>query len=166
MKSVLILSVVSFSLWFASPPSALADSGEQPSKASVHALLEVMQTHTVIDQYQGYLLDSLKVRVEKTMAGQPMSQEQQEMVAELRTKVIVMYKKQRTWESIRPIYVQAYRESYSQEEIDAMLDFYRSAVGQAVIDKQPLILNKTDPEFRQRVNAVWPKVEQILRQSD
>lgn len=42
-----------------------------------------------------------------------------------------------TWEKMRPIYVSLYAETFSPEELQGLIAFYKTPVGQKWIERQP-----------------------------
>jgi len=46
-----------------------------------------------------------------------------------------LVKAELNWSAIEPVMIEVYRNTFSQHEVDGMLTFYRSEVGQAVIAK-------------------------------
>ena len=61
-------------------------------------------------------------------------------------------------EKMRPLFVQVYSEVYSDDEIDAMLAFYESATGRAMVTKQPLIMSKV-------MTALMPEIQRLAKEA-
>lgn len=61
-------------------------------------------------------------------------------------------------EKMRPVIVQVYSEVYSDDEIDAMLAFYESAAGRAMVTKQPLIMSKV-------MAALMPEIQRLAKEA-
>ena len=61
-------------------------------------------------------------------------------------------------EKMRPLFVQIYSEVYSDDEIDAMLAFYESAAGRAMVTKQPLIMSKV-------MTALMPEILRLAKET-
>ena len=61
-------------------------------------------------------------------------------------------------EKMRPLFVQIYSEVYSDDEIDAMLAFYESATGRAMVAKQPLIMSKV-------MTALMPEIQRLAKEN-
>lgn len=69
------------------------------------------------------------------------------------------------WEVLEPILIDIYRQSFTQSEIDGMLAFYRSEVGQAVIAKMPVVMQNSIQAMQARVAALMPKLQQLQRET-
>ncbi|MEI7962892.1 MAG: DUF2059 domain-containing protein [Verrucomicrobiota bacterium] len=42
-----------------------------------------------------------------------------------------------TWEKMKPVYVSLYAETFTPDELQGLIDFYKTPVGQKYIEKQP-----------------------------
>jgi hypothetical protein len=58
------------------------------------------------------------------------------------------------WEKMRPFYAEIYKETFTAEEIDGVVAFYKSPAGVALLEKQPLVLQKATTMVRERM-AGW-----------
>ncbi|OGV56381.1 MAG: hypothetical protein A2017_12605 [Lentisphaerae bacterium GWF2_44_16] len=52
------------------------------------------------------------------------------------------YKKYLTWETVKNDMTKAYSETFTQEEIQAMIKFYSTPAGQSIVKKQPQLTQK------------------------
>jgi len=66
------------------------------------------------------------------------------------------------WEKLKPMHVQLYRDTFEQEEIDGLLAFYRSPVGQAFVNKMPLVMQKAMAMGQSQMQAVIPKMKTAI----
>jgi hypothetical protein len=60
-----------------------------------------------------------------------LSPAQQKVIDALGVKVMAVTHKQINWAQVEPQLIEAYRNTFTQREIDGMLDYYRSPAGQA-----------------------------------
>ena len=54
-----------------------------------------------------------------------------------------------------------YKQSFTQKEVNGMLDFYKSEPGQAVIAKMPLVMQNTMQAMQARMNTTFPKLQKL-----
>jgi hypothetical protein len=52
------------------------------------------------------------------------------------------------WNSMLPIFMRTYRESFTQDELDGMTAFYKTPAGQAVVKKMQQIQRETVQELK------------------
>ena len=62
--------------------------------------------------------------------------------ADVQSKNLDLTKSRMSWEKLRPAYVKAYSETFSEEEIDGILAFYESLAGRAMQAKMPVFIQK------------------------
>ena len=66
---------------------------------------------------------------------------------------------------MEPEIVAVYRESFTQEEIDAQLSFYRSPGGQAVIAKMPMVMQKSMEMSQRQMHRLMPKMQALMKET-
>jgi hypothetical protein len=54
-----------------------------------------------------------------------------------------------------------YRDSFTQGDVDAMIGFYRSNAGQAVIRKMPAVMQASMAEMQNRMKPMMQKLKRI-----
>ena len=67
-----------------------------------------------------------------------------------------------TWERLRPMYLEVYRNTYESEDIEAITQFYQTPAGQRLLERQPEMVKNTmeaverliQPEFEQLASAL------------
>ena len=58
-------------------------------------------------------------------------------------------------------YVQAYREMFTQEEIDGLIAFYQPPAGQSLVNKQPELAKRTMTILQQRMAPVMQRIQKM-----
>lgn len=56
-----------------------------------------------------------------------------------------------------------YADTFSEEELTGIRDFYQSKAGKAMIDKQPVIMQKMMPNIMGMQTSIKPKIEAIVK---
>ena len=137
----------------------------KPSEQSVRQLLEAMHTGEALKEASAHIDDMLRASM-KEADGRPLNPEQQKIRDETRAKVIAVMKEQLDWSTIlEPIMIQSYRNTFTREEVNALLRFYRTPVGRSVADKLPAASQQTLQLMQQRIRDMMPKIQQIVRDS-
>ncbi len=67
-------------------------------------------------------------------------------------------------DNIRPVVIQTYDETYTEDEIDGILAFYRSPAGKAFLAKTPQLMNRTMTLMQQQMASVQPQLEQATKE--
>jgi hypothetical protein len=70
-----------------------------------------------------------------------------------------------TWEKLRPLYVQIYQESFTQEEIDGPIAFYESPAGVAFVEKLPFVMQKSMSIMQSRMAPMMEKMKAAMKEA-
>lgn len=140
-----------------------ADS--QPSESSVRELITVMESRRQVDAAIGQIDSMIQDTLEQSLGSRTVTVEQQQILDAMRTKIMSVYRAELGWERLEPMFVEIYRSSFTQDEVDSMLMFYRSEPGQAVIAKMPIVMQNTLRLMRVHMTAMAPKVQRLQRET-
>ena len=130
---LLLLAMLAASHCFAAPPT----------DESLEALFKITRAQRMVDDMLGSLEGGIRESVAAATNGKSLSAEQQRLMDAIPAKMVALVRQEMSWERLHPIYVEIYRSSFTQEEVDGMLAFYRSPAGAAVVDKLPVVMQKT-----------------------
>jgi hypothetical protein len=131
-----------------------------PSEASIKQLLEVTQAHKLIDSTLAQMDGFMKQTMQQATQGQKVSPQIQKDIEKRQSEALAMSKELLDWNKLEPMYVRIYQKSLTQQDVDGMIAFYRTASGQAVISKMPLIMQNTIGEMQQMMAPVIQRMRQ------
>lgn len=143
-----------------SSPSAPAPANP-PSEASVKQLLEVMQARKLVDSVMAQMDTLMLQAVAQAAQGKTIPAKVQKDIDRQRAEMIAMMKELLAWEKLEPIYVRIYQKSFTQQELDGMLAFYKTPAGGAVITKMPAIMQNTMEEMQSMMGPVMEKMQKM-----
>ncbi|WP_250622878.1 DUF2059 domain-containing protein [Pinirhizobacter soli] len=156
MKSRLSILLL---LGFLISPAWGADA--PPSEASIHELMDVTHAQKlvdgIIDQTNGLMLKS----VQQANGGAPLDPQEKKIAARAVGKLTDVMRQQMSWEKMQPMMIDLYKKTFSQNEINDMLAFYRTPSGQAVIQKMPALMNQTMAISQAKIQAMLPQIRDI-----
>ncbi|MCL1635884.1 DUF2059 domain-containing protein [Luteimonas sp. SX5] len=115
----------------------------QPSDAQVDKLLEVMRARQTIDAMMPQVAASQRQMVAQMTANQKLSPEQQAKLDRLLDKSMASIARAMSWDKLEPVYRDIYRQTFTGEDMDAMIGFYGSPAGQKLLDKMPQLMQNT-----------------------
>jgi hypothetical protein len=142
-------------------PAFAADP--RPSEQSIQQLFQLLHTHQAIGSASAQMDDSIRTSMKQATQGQPLNAEQQTIRDEAQTKIASIMREAFDWSKIEPLLVEAYRNTFTQEEVDAMLKFYTSPVGQSVGAKLPAASQQTMQLMQQRVHGIIPEIVAVQK---
>jgi len=119
------------------------------------------------------LLDTMLVNVDQVMRrsmeastqGQQLSPEQRRVVDAKGAKFVQVMREEMTWDKLRPLYVQIYQESFTQEEIDGLIAFYESPAGVAFVEKMPFVMQKSMSIMQSRMAPMMEKMKAAMKEA-
>ena len=140
--------------------TSLASAQGLSKEAKVERLLEVTNGQATMNQ----VFEQMKAAMAPATPASA-TPEQRAKAQELHSKILDLMKSQMSWEKMRPAYVKAYNETFSEEEIDGILAFYESPPGRAMQEKMPMFISKIMAMAQAQVSELMPDIQRITRDS-
>jgi hypothetical protein len=129
------------------------------SDASIEKLLGLMKTQSALDDIfnliQGQIAQSLK----ETFAGKPLTPQQQKVIDQLPSTVMGSLKQDLSWDKVKPVYIDAFRDTFDQSEIDGITAFFASPAGQAYASKQGMLAQRTNAALEQKMQPMLARAQ-------
>jgi hypothetical protein len=151
MKYLTVALITSVTLfWCASP--VRADEASKSAKAE--ELLQLMQG------------DQMMKMMEPMMKGM-MAQADKNMPAEQRAKAGEMQEKMMAlvagaYSKAKPALAKVYADTYTEEELDGILAFYKSPAGKALLQKMPEVMQRLMPVMMQMMGDLQPEIKTMM----
>jgi uncharacterized protein len=138
---------------------------EPASEASVERLFAIIKPESTLDAMFVGAEQMMRQALQQVTTGKALTSEQQRMMDSVPAKFVAFMRSEYTWEKMKPQYVQLYRETFSQEEIDGLVTFYESKPGQALVDKMPIVLQKSFAISQAQMQALMPKMRAAIEEA-
>lgn len=135
------------------------------STESVEDLLATMKAETLLNSMYANLESAMRQGMNEALKGKTLDAKQQQLVESMPAKMAQVMREEMSWSSMKPMYVQIYKDSFTQEEVDGLLAFYKSPAGQAMINKMPAVMQKTMVVVQQRMGPLVQKMQAAMKQS-
>lgn len=156
MKSLLAAVLLLSSLpLFAAPPTT----------ASVEQLLEALDSGKMLEASLTQTEEIMQAAFLQAAKDQPPSAERDAALRQLRVRIVALLREEMSWTKMRPHFVRIYRDTFSQEEVDGMLKFYRSDVGRSVNAKMPLVMQNSAQLMQQLMVQLAPRLKAIQEEA-
>ena len=152
------LAVVSTVILLAVAGAARAD--EASKKAKIEELFQLTDVERMLGQVLGQVRSMQTAQFER-MA---MSAEERSRAREIQDRIQTLVARVLSWEKIKPQYVTLYAETFTEEELDGMLAFYRSPAGQAMRAKMPALMQKSMALTQQMMRELQPEMTKIMEE--
>ena len=142
-------------------PLALA---APPSDAQIDKLLEVMRARQTVDAMLPQIEASQKQMVAQMTAGQDVTPEQQASFERIMDKTNARVRQALAWDKLEPMYRDIYRQTFSGEDVDAMIEFYGSPAGQRVLDTMPQLMQQSMAAMQKLMVPMLQDMQRDIRE--
>lgn len=133
---------------------------QSASKESVKELLKITKSEQFLGQMSQQINTMMHSSIEKITQGRKLTTKQELAVVNYTQELGKIMQEELTWAKLEPEMIKIYAEEFSQEEIDGMIKFYKTPVGQSTIDKMPIVMQKSMQVGYKQIDAITPKIMQ------
>ena len=152
-------------VWILMSAGAIAANNAPASDASIREMLELTNAQQMIAGMKGQMTTMMNTAMQNATKGQSITPERQAILDRMAAKMSAVVTDMLNWDQLLPIYLNTYRESFSQDEIDGVIKFYKSAAGQAYVKKLPLVMQNGMREMQGLLQPLQEKMMAIQRES-
>ncbi len=147
---------------FAGALSARADAVTKQQK--IEELFKLIRIDKSLQQVASQQVTQAQSLMKTMFPGVKLSADEQKDIDAFLQKIMAITQDAVSWPKLEPQFVDVYAGTYSEEEIDGMLAFYRSPTGTAMIAKQPEIITKSQAISQAQLATVQPKLREAVMQ--
>jgi len=144
--------------------SVLTCVAAQPTSESIETLLTLTKTEALVESVYGNVEQAMRQGMAQAVAEKKLSAEQQRYLEATPKRFVTIMREELSWESLKPMYIEIYRDSFTQEEIDGLIAFYQSPVGMAFVNKMPIVMQKSMTSMQARMQPMMEKMKAAMRQ--
>lgn len=152
--------VLALAVLLLASPFAFAQQGSQEQ---VDRLLEVMRARQTVDALMPQVQASQQQMVAQLTAGQQVSEEDNARIERILTQSNQRMAETLSWDRLLPLYRDIYSKTFTDAEMQAMIEFYESPAGQSLLDKMPLLMQNTMSAVQELVVPLLQQTEQDIR---
>ncbi len=135
----------------------------EPSDADIDRLLRASRAQSLLNGVIPQLEAMQQQEFEKHFAGKELNAEQTAEVARIQTKTREIAQKALSWEEMRPLYVDAYKKTYTREEVRAIAKFYESTAGKSLLDKNPVLMQNLTAAIQQKMVPMLEELQTEIK---
>lgn len=146
--------------------SIVSHAADKPaSEASIKEMLALSEARQLVDSMFGQIDGMMRATVQQSLGGKELTPEAQKSMEAMNSKVMAMMQEELSWEKLEPLYVEIYQKSFTQEEVDGLIAFYKSPAGVALIKKMPVVMQQSMAAMQQRMGPLMQRVQTIVKES-
>ena len=148
----LVTVIVSLMLVLFSAGQVCADGHRDAARE----LMNVSGTQQIMSQMQ-LQIESMFLNIS---SDSQYNEKQRAIVDSYRKQVGELLKQEMIWSRIENDIIDIYMKSFSEQELQEMIAFYKTPLGQKMIDKMPEVMLRSAEISRHQMRTVIPKVKE------
>jgi hypothetical protein len=158
MKSItrILLALLLFTPLF-------AHADEAGKKAKIDELMQLTNMNHLMDQMLSQMTQRMKTSASEQEDTLNLTPAQKTVYENYQQKISQLITDSVNWDKMKPIMVQVYSETYTDQELDGILTFYRSPAGKAMVAKSPQLMTKTMTLMMEQMKTLQPQIEQLTK---
>jgi uncharacterized protein len=137
---------------------------EASKAAKVEEFFKVSHTEQTLTQAMAMMLSQAKSGMIQKLLDVTPTPERTKANDELQDKLAAILTRALSWEKLKPAYVKLYASTYTEEELDGILAFYKSPAGQALISNSPSIMAKANEIVQRQLASAMPEIQTLLKE--
>lgn len=140
-----------------------ARADEASKRAKAEQLFGLLRMDTMMDQ----LLSGVKKQVQQITESMPgtdqATPEQKKQITDFQQRVMDVVSQKIGWKALEPDFINLYASTYTEEELDGIVAFYKSPIGQKMIEKTPELTAKSTQITQQKMSELQPVLSQMVQ---
>lgn len=142
----------------------LAHADQASKRAKIQEMITLTNSEGMMNQMLDQMSAAMKNAAAQQAAKYQFTPEQQQIQDSFNTKISGIIAQSLSMDKLRPIIIQTYDETYTEDEIDGILNFYRSPAGKAFLAKTPQLMTRTMTLMQQQMANLQPQLEQATKE--
>lgn len=130
-----------------------------PSNESISQLLVATRMERSVSVAQQSLDQAVRNSIIQGLQGKTLTPQGQKVIDTFTADASTIIRKEINWADLKSAYIKLYAETFTQEEVDGLLAFYRSPAGVALLEKMPLVTQKSTAITQQRIGPLVEKLK-------
>lgn len=133
----------------------------QPSQTAV--LAEELMALFQIDKNMDVALQQVAKMQDQMADSKDLPPEAREKQAQMRKTINDEVKAIMSWETVKPLFISIYAETFTAEELQGMITFFKTPIGQKWIEKQPQLQMATMQKMQSVMMEAQPKIQEAIK---
>jgi hypothetical protein len=133
-----------------------------PSDEAIQELLAVSHAQKLLDGIMPQIDSLMNNSMQQSLQGKTPTPAQQQAIDKMRLKMVALVHSEVSWEKMEPMYIRIYKESFTDDEVVGIINFYKSPTGQAMINKMPVLMQSMIEQIKNMMASMTPRMQNIL----
>jgi hypothetical protein len=141
------------------PLAAHADQASRRAKAA--QLVVLLHTERMVQQASADILKQVSDAAENATGPNPTPQNQARL-ADFEKNISQLIDTQLGWKAMQPAFTDLYAKTFTEQELDVIVAFYKSPAGVALLENMPTIDAQATQLAHSRLDALQPQLNQLF----
>jgi uncharacterized protein len=137
-----------------------------PSDASILELTTLSRSQEVFRSMKPQMDAMINSSVKEASQGQTITPERQAVLDRMREKIVAAYDESYNAQAMQMVMLRVYQSTYTQDDVDGLIAFYKTPTGQALINKSPLMMQNMMDEMRTMMRPMIQRIGQIKKEAE
>jgi uncharacterized protein len=142
---------------------SLAHADDDVKIAKAEEYFKLAKMDELMTQVMNQVIAQSKSGMMQQMMGAKLSPEEQQRVDELTDKAAKIVSGAMSWDKLEPEFAKLYAEAYTEQQLDDIIAFYKSPTGQAMVEKNPILIKKANAITQQQMAEVTPQLQKLMQ---
>jgi uncharacterized protein len=136
---------------------------EQSRRALAEEMINVMEARTMFEKNISLVRKMMQNQAGQLsqITGQPNASSNLPQVLD---KTFDIFSQYFTWDKLKDNFISLYVETFTEDEMKGIIGFYKSSSGQALLQKQPQLMQRTIEISQKLVAEMMPKIKELATQ--
>lgn len=143
---------------------ALQAHAAPASPDTVDALFNLMHLDRIMDPSYLAMDRMMRSTLEQSL-GKDLTPAQRRAQEAALKEMTALVHREMSWALLEPGMRDAYCKTFTQEEIEAAINFYATPAGQSMLEKTPALMQNFSGTLQARMQALIPKIQEIARKA-
>ena len=133
-----------------------------PSDAQVDELMDVMRVEQTLDGMWPQVEAMQQQAAAQAAAGKDLTAGEQAEIQAMLDRMMANLRTTLAWDKVQPVYRDIYAKSFDDQDVAALIEFYRSDAGQTLLDKMPQLMQNTMVATQQLMAPAMQQMQQEI----
>lgn len=141
------------------PLAARADEASHRAKAE--EMMTLLHTQRMVEQISGNITKQVD-QAATSVAGTSPTPATQAKVDNFKKQADKLIDAQLGWDAMKPGFLDVYVKNFTEEQLDAIIAFYKSPAGSALLDKMPTVNSEVTQFGNTRMTVLQPQLKDLF----
>ena len=137
--------------------SSTAVASTESHRQAVEEMLSISRVDKMIEP----MMENVMSVMQQQMSQVEIPEDKKPIVEKYNQKIIETLRQEMRWERMKDDFVNLYLDVYTEEEIRGLTEFYKSPLGQKMLDKMPELMQASLQISQGLLQQTLPKIQQL-----